>query len=444
MKKIQYLLFIILAVHFSIANATLSIEIRGGQAVGLPIAVVPFGLDGVDEKQAGTLSRVIGQDLGNSGQFSVSPLRLLSSFPTESKAVKFSAWKKSGVENLVVGKIEKTGLSKYTVSFELLDVIGQYGKGVTDASVLLSMRFDNIKADEFRGLAHHISDLIFERLIGVKGFFSTRIAYVSVVQNRKTMTQTLEVADFDGHNAKPLYRSKHPLMSPSWSPDGKHIAFVSFEKERSGIYISDVLTGRVKRVTQFPGINGAPAWSPDGKTLALVLSKGGMPKIYTLNLENKQLTRLTSGGGRDTEPSFTPDGRFILFTSDRGGRPQIYRVPLNKGKVERITFTGIYNAKPSVTPDGNRLITLHRGASGGLFGIAVQHLKTGEVKVLTETGLNDSPCLSPNGMMVLYGSGDGSREILSAVSLDGRTQIRLPLKEGSVKDPAWSPFTTKY
>ena len=425
------------------ASAGVRIEVTQALAVGLPVAVIPFSVDG-KSSSSHEIADVIRSDLQNSGQFSVSNFRSLDAFPDHSSAVDFQHWKSSGVEDIVVGRIEKVGFSKYNVTFELLDVVGHRREQTAKDSVMLAMRFENIGKDDFRPLAHHISDLIFERLIGVKGFFSTRIAYISVTRGFRGITQTLEVADFDGHNPQPLYRSHHPLMSPSWSSDGSRTAFVAFEKDRAGIYIADVSSGRTQRVTQFPGINGAPAWSPDGKTLALVLSKDGLPKIYTLELESKRLTRLTHGGGRDTEPRFTPDGRFVVFTSDKSGRPQIYKVPLLGGKAERVTFKGVYNARPSITPDGKRLVTLHRQESGSLFSIAVQNLKTGEVKILTETGLNDSPCVAPNGMMVLYGSMSGTHDILNAVSLDGRTKVRLPAQDGEVKDPAWSPFTSKY
>ena len=323
------------------------------------------------------------------------------------------------------------------VNFELLDVLRQKADGTSQAP-LLAMQFDNVNPQDFRALAHHISDLLFQKLIGVKGIFSTRIAYITVNQGSKGSVHTLEVADYDGQNPKSLFRSSYPVMSPAWSPDGKRIAFVSFEKDRTSINVVDVLTGRVSKVTQFPGINGAPAWSPDNHTLALVLSKDGSPKLYTLDLNNKQLNRVTQGGGNDTEPSFTPDGGSIVFTSDRGGKAQIYRVTLGTGKIERLTFNGDYNARPYVTPDGNKLVTLHK-MDDGLFGIAVQSLKTGELRVITRSSLIDAPTLAPNGMMVLYGSQEG-QGALNAVSLDGRSKFRLPSREGNVQDPAWAPF----
>jgi len=421
----------------NIAHAGLYVEITGGVAAGLPIGIVPFGVEGVDSSSVDDLSKIIKSDLENSGQFKPLRFELLKQFPTHQNEVQYPYWQGLGIEDLLVGSVKKTG-STFTVSFALLDVIRQKSEGAA-RSPLLSMHFDNVRSQDFRALAHHISDCIFEKLIGIRGIFSTRIAYVSVAQGSKGTIHTLEVADSDGFNPKPLYRSAYPLMSPAWSPDGKRIAFVSFEKDRAGINIVDVQSGRVERLTQFPGLNNAPTWSPDNQTIALVLSKDGSPKIYTMDVGSKRLSRLTDGAAIDTEPSFAPDGRSIVFTSSRGGKPQIYSVSLDSRKVERLSFKGDYNAKPSLTPDNKKLVMLHRD-EGGLFSIAVQTLSTGELKILTRSSLSDSPNLAPNGMMVLYGSEEGGQGVLGAVSLDGRVKIRLPSREGNVQEPAWSPF----
>lgn len=421
------------------AQAMLHMEITGGQASGLPIVIAPFALESAAKSsEVEDLAKIIKADLENSGQFKAIPFEELRQFSSQPTAMSYQAWKALGVEDLIIGRVRKTGGGRFVVNFELLDVIRHNPQG-TPALPLLAMQFDNIRAQDFRALGHHISDLVFEKLIGVKGFFSTRIAYITVMEGSKDKFYTLEVADYDGVNPKPLFRSTYNLMSPAWSPDGKKIAFVSFEKERAGINVVDVLTGRVTRITQFPGLNQAPAWSPDNRTLALVLSKDGSPKIYTLDLDSKQLTRITDGSSMDTEPRFTPDGRAIVFTSNRGGKPQVYRVILNSGKIERLTFKGDYNTTPSITPDGKRLVTLHK-IENGLFGIAVHNLQNGELKILTQGSLIDCPSIAPNGMMVLYGSHEGSQGALGAVSLDGRFRVRLPLREGNVQAPAWSSF----
>lgn len=439
MKRIRWAwgVFVVLIWFLSgVANATLHLELRGGQAAGLPIAIVPFQQEGLARDPMENMADIIRLDLQNSGQFSVTPFQQMRQFPNHSSGVQYPYWQSLGVENLVVGRVKPAG-GGMVVNFELLDVIRQKSENITKP--LLAVQFDHIQPHEMRALAHHISDLIFEKLIGIKGIFSTRIAYISVTEAAKGKQYTLEVADADGHNPKPLHRSTYPLMSPAWSPDGKRVAFVSFENDRAGINVVEVFTGRVQRITHFPGINGAPAWSPDNQTLAVVLSKDGNPKIYTVNLVTKQFTRVTDGTSIDTEPSFAPDGRSLVFTSNRGGKPQIYRVTLGSGKIERLTFSGDYNAKPTLTPDGKRLVMLHRGENG-LFGIAVQSLGSGELRLLTEASLSDSPSLAPNGMMVLYGAKEGHRGVLGAVSLDGRVKIRLPSREGNVQEPAWSPF----
>lgn len=432
------LIILMLFVWTGCVQASLmNIVVDGGQVDGLPIAIVPFaGAEG-DKHGFDDIAKVIWTDLQTSGQFKPTPFSNIRQFPTSKDNVQYPYWQTLGVEDLVIGRVQKTGNGRYTVNFELLDVVRQNAS--SNQLPLFAMQFDNIQPSQFRSLAHHISDLIFEKLIGVRGIFSTRIAYVSVIEGSKARQYSLEVADSDGHNPKILHRSNFVLMSPAWSPDGKKIAFVSYDKERPSINVVDVLQGRIERITQFPGMNNAPAWSPDGRTLAVVLSKDGGPKIYTVDLHSKKMTRLTEGAGADTEPCFTPDGRSIVFTSDRGGKPQIYRVTLATGKVDRLTFAGNYNAKPSLTPDGKNLVTLHRG-EGGLFSIAVHNLGSGSLRVLTQSSLNDSPAIAPNGMMVLYGSQEGGRGVLGAVTLDGRLKIRLPAQEGNVQEPAWSPF----
>lgn len=455
-------LFSILLMSFccmfsNISEGLMNIVVDGGQIDGIPIAVVPFSVDaggkGGDKGSFGRsdrndkgnksdfedIARIIANDLNSSGQFKSISNSNIKQFPKHKGEVQYPYWQSMGIEDLIVGRIRKTSSSKYTVNFELIDVVRQ--NSGENQPPLYAMQFDNIHPTQFRALAHHISDLIFQKLIGVRGIFSTRIAYVSVKENGrgKGRHYTLEVADSDGHNPRVLYHSNFILMSPAWSPDGKKIAFVSYEKERSSVNVVDVASSRAERITQFPGMNNAPAWSPDGRTLAVVLSKDGSPKIYTVELGSKRITRLTEGGGADTEPCFSPDGRSIVFTSDRGGKPQIYRVTLASGQVDRLTFKGSYNAKPSLSPDGKNLITLHRD-EGGLFNIAVHNLGSGTLKVLTHSSLNDSPTLAPNGMMVMFGSNEGGRGVLGAVTLDGRLKMRLPAQEGSVQEPAWSPF----
>jgi len=298
----------------------LHIEITGGQDTGIPIAVLPFKSTKAHDPfgkviEADDMAKIIGRDLHNSGHF-----RNLSVQEADNSTVDLGYWKNYGASNLVVGELIAKGDGLYDVLVKVVDVY----KG--DPRPIMFKRFNNKYPAEFRALGHHISDLIFEKITGIRGFFSTRIAYITVDREDNETLHTLTVADADGFNDQPLLSATYPLMSPRWSPDGKHIVFVSFRGNRSSINVVDLATGAIEVVTKFPGINGAPAWSPDGKRLALVLSKDGAPKIYVLNMETKEMMRLTDGGAIDTEPHWHPDGQTIFFTSDRGGKAQIYKV----------------------------------------------------------------------------------------------------------------------
>jgi TolB protein len=453
------LVILLIALFSTSLQAELNIEITQGMAGAVPIAVPSF--DGPkfasDRTQHETfdIAEIIGNDLRTSGRFRPvgGNMPRISNNPAD---VNLSHWKKMGVENIIVGQVQPTGNNRYNVSFELWDVFKapnsyqeavrvEGGELVSEMGrphyVLSAKRYQNVKGESLRALGHHISDVVFETLTGIRGAFSTRIAYVLVRPSKQYKGDEfiLEVADMDGFNPKALVKSKEPIMSPSWSPNGKKLAFVSFEKKESEIYIIDLATGKRELVSTFEGINGAPAWSPDGRKLALVLSKDGSPKIYIMDLATKRLTKITKGYSIDTEPAWAPDGRSLFFTSNRGGKPQIYKVSLSNARVERVTFAGNYNARPSVSQDGKKLVMIHR-ANDGVFRIASQNLLTGEVNQLTHAELDESPSLAPNGAMVLYGTSAYGRRVLGVVTIDGRGQLRLPAREGSVQEPAWSPY----
>jgi len=279
-------------------------------------------------------------------------------------------------------------------------------------------------AADLRKTAHHISDLIFEKLTGKKGVFSGRIAYITTTNPAsKQQSHQLQVADADGFNPQTIATSVEPLMSPSWSPDGKKIAYVSFERKTAAIYVQTLASGERARVAEFPGINGAPAWSPDGTRLALTLSKDGSPDIFILNLSTHALTKLTRSFSIDTEPSWSPDGNSIVFTSDRGGKPQIYIVSSQGGEEKRLTFSGSYNARASFSPDGRNLVMVH--GNGNDYRIAVMDMSNKSINVLTSGRSDESPSFAPNGSMILYASKKGGTAFLSAVSIDGKIQQRL-------------------
>lgn len=434
----RYCFIVFSAVFLVLANpafALLSLELTRGMAGALPIAVVPFTVHGSTPPQ--DVANVVYNDLRTSGRFKVYDSQRLSSLPSHVSDVSFGYFKGIGVDNIVVGRIESLGGDSYKVSYQLLDVFK--GKESAARAVLLEKSYV-IPGRELRGLAHHISDTVYQQLTGVRGIFSTRLAYIVLQRNVDGQTRhTLEVADQDGYNPRPLLTSYEPIMSPAWSPNGRQIAYVSFEKQHSSIYIQDLATGARRLVSALPGINGAPAWSPDGRKLALVLSKNVSPNIYVMDLDTKQLTQLTNDYYINTEPSWSPDGRSIVFTSNRGGNPQIYKISLGTKAVSRVTYDGKYNARASYTPDGNRLVVLNQSA--GYFNIGTLDLDTGVFRVLTSSAADSqSPSIAPNGSMVLYGTLYGGRSVLGMAATDGSIQLRLPARSGEVQDPAWSPF----
>ena len=429
MKKI-WLLIAVLFMQVQNASA-LTIEITEGAEGALPVAVVPFGWARGGKPPSQDVAKIISDDLKRSGRFKTMPVADMLARPQSADQVEFRDWKVLGMENLVVGQVKPNGPGGYMVRFQLFDVFK--GEQLSGYNIPTTER-------DLRATAHQIADIIYEKLTGQRGAFATRIAYVTSTQKGGGESKVaLKVADADGFNSQTIVTSDEPLMSPAWSPDGRKLAYVSFEKARPSIYVQEVFTGRRQKVSSYKGINGAPAWSPDGRKLALTLSKDGGPDIYVYNLNRKTLSRLTKHYGIDTEPAWSPDGRFIIFTSDRGGKPQIYRVPSMGGKVKRITFEGSYNARASYSPDGKSITMVTR--QGRDFRIGVLDMESGGLQVLSEGRLDESPSFAPNGGMVIYATKINSKGELAAVSVDGRVRQRLALQEGDVREPVWSPYT---
>lgn len=407
-------------------QAELEIEITQGVDNPTSIAVVPFAWQG-EGKIPENISDIVSADLQRSGLFDPIDQRDLLDLPRPGDEIFYRDWRILGAEYIVLGVLEERD-GHYYQKYELHDVFAQ--KEVFSLSVDASLQ-------QIRGIAHHISDKVYEHITGIRGAFSTKIVYVEAFSNDN---YRLMIADADGARAKSLLKSKHPLLSPIWSPDGSEVAYVSFETGRPAIYRQSLSTGEREQLTNFKGLNGAPVWSPNGKHLAMVLSKDGNPEIYTLALATKKFTRVTKHFSIDTEPNWSLDGKSIIFTSNRGGKPQIYQVTLASGRVERLTFEGDYNARPRVSPDGKSLIMVHRSERGGVFHIASQDIATGNLRILTETHLDESPSIAPNGAMLLYATRYNGKGILAAVSLDAGVKYRLPSKQGDVREPAWSPF----
>ena len=404
----------------------LELDVIGGRAAALPIAVVPFGGDCGETDVGG----VVRADLGRSGQFRALDVSQIAERPTRGSEVAYPAWRMLKQDFLLVGRCVAEG-GGYRTEYELFDVAKQ--------ERLLGFAL-TAPAGSMRDVAHQISDAVYEKILGIPGAFWTRIAYVTSSGLGRGARYALMVADADGWNPRTVVNSTEPLMSPSWSPDGRRLAYVSFEGGNSAVWIQDIASGSREKLTSFRGINGAPSFSPDGGRLALTLSKGGNPDVYVMDLGSKRLTQVTNHFGIDTEPSWSPDGSSLYFTSDRGGRPQVYQVAASGGSATRISFEGSYNASPSVSFDGKKIATAQ--GAGNVYRIALLDNSLGSPRwsMLSPGSLDESPSFAPNGAMVLYAAREGRRGVLYAVSADGRVRQRLVLAEGDVREPAWSPY----
>jgi TolB protein len=407
-------------------QAQLRLDITQGVRDAVPIAVVPFG--GQAEGAATDVAAVIANDLRMSGRFAPLERRDLVARPTSGAEIRFEDWRLLRADFIVVGRVEADA-----VSFEL--------HNVRTGAALLDQRLP-VGAGGLRATAHRIADLIFERLTGIPGAFSTRIAYVAVDGKPPAQRYRLIVADADGYNPRTILESREPIMSPAWSPDGRDLAYVSFESKLSAIYVQRLASGERRRVSARSGINGAPAFSPDGRKLAITLSREGNLDIYTLDLATQALTRVTSDDAIDTEAEWSRDGQGIFFTSDRAGSAQVYRVALGEAReAERVTFTNSYNARPRMSPDGKELllVTLDRGG----YRIGVLNLESRNLRVITNGRQDESPSFAPNGALVLYATREGGRGALAIASADGLFQQRLSSDQGDVRDPAWQPFAPR-
>lgn len=424
------ILYLVCLLWQGLADAGLTIEITEGAEGAIPIAIVPFARSDQAAPLPESLAGIVSADLQRSGRFKTLPETDMLSRPRSGDEVEFRDWRALGQDAMVIGQIRPSGPGAFEVQFQLFDVLR--GEPIAGYSVPTT-------ASGVRRTAHLIADIIFEKLTGTPGAFSTRIAYITEESREDGSKRVaIKVADADGYNPQTIVSSKEPLMSPAWSPDGRRLAYVSFEKRRHAIYVQEVLTGRREKVASFKGINGAPAWSPDGRRLAMTLSKDGNPDIYVMELATRRLTRLTQHYAIDTEPAWAPDGSTIVFTSDRGGGPQIYKVPASGGKAVRVTYQNSYNGRASYSPDGRFLVLTTR--ESGQYRIALLNLENGLMQVLTRGKLDESPSFAPNGSMILYATKSGRRAVLSAVSADGGVRQRLALEEGDVRAPAWSPI----
>lgn len=434
MKKLATCLLLATLAAATPAFAQLRLTITSGVTDPIPVAIVPFARavpadGGVD------VAAIVQRDLEGSGRFKAMARTDMLNRPTQSADVDVAAWKQMRNDYVAVGRLSAQPNGDVRVDVELINVLtGQR----------LLNQYWTVPPRNLRNAAHRVADAIYEKIIGVRGAFATRIAYVSVDGKPPAQNYQLIVADADGENPRMILQSKLPLMSPAWSADGNWLAYVSFERKVSAVYVQEVRSGTRRMVSARAGINGAPTWSPDGKKLALTLSgSNGNLDIYLLDLGSQQLTRLTDDPGIDTEAMFTPGGEALYFTSDRSGNPQVYKLALGMGtgsgeRPRRVTFTGAYNARPRVSPDGKQLavLTLDNGA----YRIGIQDLTSGNLQVLSKGRLDESPSFAPNGAMVILAGRERGRGVLETVSIDGQTSQRLNADAGEVREPVWGPF----
>ncbi|HUF72418.1 MAG TPA: Tol-Pal system beta propeller repeat protein TolB [Gammaproteobacteria bacterium] len=414
------------------ASAQLEVTVTSGVQRPIPAAIVPFGWQGPGSEAPFDVAALVEQDLGNSGYFDPMDRRDMVSRPTQATQLNFQDWRIVDVDIVVIGELIQEGPDRFTIVFQLFDV--------TRGALLTGFRSPPATAVELRSMSHRVADLIYEEMTGIRGVFDTRIAYITEQRTNPEERYSLIIADSDGENARAMVRSPLPLMSPAWSPDGRQIAYVSFEGQQSAIYVQTVRTGTRQRVSMRAGVNQAPVFSPDGRQLALTLSlTDGNLDVYTLDLSNQVLRRITTSSAIDTEPVWSADGQYLYFTSDRAGSAQIYRVRAEPGeRAERISFEGTYNTRARVSPDGERLAVVHR--SEGVDRIAVLDPETGFLNVLSRGQLDESPSFAPNGALIIYATRDRDQGVLAAVSTDGRVHQRIASVGGDVREPVWGPF----
>lgn len=403
------------------ARAAMEIQVFGGAANKIAVAMVPF--QAAPGQPMPSLTQIAGDDLNRSGQ-----IRLVDTSgvaqPVDPSQVNYATWQGRGAEAMVIGQVTALPGGRFEVRFRLLDVLKK---------TQLAGYSYNIAPAQWRATAHQIADIVYEKLTGVKGAFSSRIAYVQKQGKR----YELRVADADGAMPKTVVRSGESLISPMFSPDGRRLVYVSFEDKKPIVYIQSLQDGKRSRLAAFKGSNSAPAWAPDGRRLAVVLTRDDASQIYLLDDDGKNLKRLTLGGSIDTEPVFSPDGKTIYFTSDRGGSPQIYSMPASGGDARRVTFSGSYNVSPTISPDGRHLAYISR--EGGRFRVVLQELASGQTRALTDTARDESPSFAPNGQSVLYATVKNGRGVLGSVSLDGKTRAQLSERGIDAREPAWGP-----
>jgi TolB protein len=430
-KQFSRLAVLVLTLAAPWAHAEFVVEVTKGQTEAIPIAAVPFASP---EAMAASfdVAQLVSDDLARSGRFRTMDRKDMIDQPHTGATISFDDWRRLNNDYIVVGNMTADGPDHFNINYELYNVLTRQR--------LLNFQVSANRAG-LRLAGHQIADAVFEKILGIRGAFSTRIAYISVLGHLPNKTYQLLVADADGENPRVVTQSHEPLMSPSWSPDGTSLAYVSFEDRLPTVYVQTLKSGERRKVSAQAGVNQAPSWSPDGRKLALVLStRDGNLDVYVKDLATQQLTRITDDPGIDTEPQWSKDGQSLYFTSDRAGGPQIYKVGIRPGdKPRRLTFQGSYNARPRLSPDESQLAFVTQ--EDGAYRIASMDLRGhGDVQVLTKGRFDVSPSYAPNGAVLIYASRDKGRGVLALVSADGRVQQRLVSSEGELQEPVWAPL----
>lgn len=405
------------------AHAALEVEISGGGAQQIPVAILPFA-EPTGLPLSSRLHEIVISDLKSVGLFRVLDTRGMPNLPFNSSQIRYPEWAALQAQAMSVGQVQIDGQGMAVVNVELMDVLRQ--------TQLLQTQY-RVKPSQLRLIGHKIADAIYQKLTGQPGAFASRIAYINKVGKR----YSLLVADADGFNPQTVVSSTEPLISPAWSPDGSKLAYVSFERKKPVVFVQSLSTGERQILANFKGNNSAPAWSPDGSKLAVVLTYGANSQIYLISAQGGEARLLTKSNSIDTEPAFSPDGQWIYFSSDRGGRPQIYRMPSTGGQASRVTFEGAYNVSPRFSADGKYLTYIRN--DGGRFRVAVQELASSQVQILGDGSQEESPTFAPNSRVILYATKSGGRGTLAKVSIDGKIRQRLSESAGDIREPAWGP-----